>query len=47
MSKNVQTLHGARFEHDEQLSPLTQVKIATGCHAINFGTLSNLNLHEF
>jgi hypothetical protein len=43
-SKNIQTLHEAWFEHDEQLSPLVQVQISTGFLDINFGTNSNLNL---
>jgi hypothetical protein len=37
-SKNVQALQEARFEHNEQLSPLTQLEIANAAHIIIFGT---------
>jgi hypothetical protein len=37
-------LHEARFEHDEQLSPLAQFQIPIASQLTNFGTDSNLNL---
>jgi hypothetical protein len=44
ISKPLQTLYEAKFEHVEQLSPLSQLQIPTRIHVINFGTNSNLNL---
>jgi hypothetical protein len=43
-SKNVPTLQEARFEPDEQLSPLAQLHIPTVSHVINSEIDSNLNL---
>jgi hypothetical protein len=43
-SKNVQALLDARFEHDEQLSPLARLQIPNGSDVINFRIDSNLNL---
>jgi hypothetical protein len=36
-SKNIQTLQGARFEHDEQLCSLAKLPIPTVSPDINFG----------
>jgi hypothetical protein len=41
---NSQTLHEARFEYVEQLSPLAHLQIPTASHVINFGMDLNLNL---
>jgi hypothetical protein len=43
-SKNIQTLHAARFEYFEHLSPLGQLQILNIIYVINSGTQFNLNL---
>jgi hypothetical protein len=35
MAKNIQTLHVAKFGHDEELYPLAQLQIPTATHVIN------------
>jgi hypothetical protein len=42
-SKNVQTLHAARFEYFEQLSQLGRLQVLNRIHVINSGTQFNLN----
>jgi hypothetical protein len=41
-SKNIKTLHGARFEYFEQLSLLGRLQILNRIYVINSGTYCNL-----
>jgi hypothetical protein len=43
-SKNIKTLHDAKFEYFEQLYPLRRLQILNKIHVINSGTEFNLNL---